>query len=189
MNADAVSDLVLAIVCAIVSVRNLRVRPGMAVASGMLGLAAVLGVLRFAGVEPVLGPHRFASLLAACAAFPLLAIAIRWPNDPLACRTTAAARFIFLSGAIGVALTILGLEFWRQLVPVASAALILIAVVSQRSPAGIAGAVALVASLAAAGQSAIAIPGPLSGMQWMHYLMAIGIGLVAVEKKSAALSR
>ncbi len=181
MNADAVSDLVLAIVCFIVSLKNLRARPGLAVASGMLGMAAVFGVLRFSGIAQLLGPHRFASLLAACAAFPLLAIAIRWPDDPLACRTTAAARFIFLAGAAGVALTMLGLESWRQLVPAASVTVIFIAVVLQRSPVGIAGASAFVASLLAAGQASTAIPGPLTSMQWMHYLMAAGLGLLAID--------
>ena len=72
MNADALSDLVLLLVCAGIAWRSKSARPAVAVASALIGAAAMLGVLRYSGVPLVWGPHRFASLLAACAAFLLL---------------------------------------------------------------------------------------------------------------------
>jgi hypothetical protein len=101
MNADAVSDLVLALVCAVVVQRNIRDRPGLAIPALLVGIAACFGVLRFSGVALALGPHKYTSLLAACAAFPLLAYALRFPDDALARRLAAASRFAFLLGGLG----------------------------------------------------------------------------------------
>lgn len=65
MNPDALSDLVLLLVCAAILWFHLRQRPAVAVAAGLIGLAACLGVLRYSGWAEMLGPHRFTSLLAA----------------------------------------------------------------------------------------------------------------------------
>ena len=77
MNADALSDLVLLLVCGTIVWFHRRERPALAVAAGLIGLAACLGVFRYSGWAEMLGPHRFTSLLAACAAFPLLASGLR----------------------------------------------------------------------------------------------------------------
>lgn len=107
MNADAFSDLVLALICALVFFRRIRDMPGLAIPALLVGVAACFGVLRFSGVAVALGPHRYASLFAACAAFPLLAYALRFPDDPIARRLTAASRFAFLLGGTGVAAVVL----------------------------------------------------------------------------------
>jgi hypothetical protein len=98
MNPDALSDLVLLLVCAAVLWFHLRQRPAVAMAAGLIGLAACLGVLRYSGWAEMLGPHRFTSLLAACAAFPLLASGLRWPDAPLATRGAAVGRFVLVVG-------------------------------------------------------------------------------------------
>ena len=99
MNPDALSDLVLLLVCAAIPWFHLRQRPAVAVAAGLIGLAACLGVLRwYSGWAEMLGPHRFTSLLAACAAFPLLASGLRWPDAPLATRGAAVGRFVLVVG-------------------------------------------------------------------------------------------
>ena len=41
MNPDALSDLVLLLVCATVAWRDLRTRPAIAVGAGLIGLAAL----------------------------------------------------------------------------------------------------------------------------------------------------
>ena len=117
MNLDALSDLVLLLVCAAIVWFHLRQRPALAVGAGLIGLAACLGVLRYSGWAEMLGPHRFASLLAACAAFPLLASGLRWPDAPLATRATAVGRFILVVGGVGIAATLAGATFWSQVVP------------------------------------------------------------------------
>jgi hypothetical protein len=97
MTADALSDLVLALVCAGIAARCLggaRSRPGIGIAAVLIGLAAVLGVLRFSTWAPfneaVRGAHQFASLVAAVGGFPLLAFSLHQPDSPLATRLAGA---------------------------------------------------------------------------------------------------
>ena len=55
MNADAFSDLALALICALVFFRRIRDMPGLAIPALLVGVAACLGVLRFSGVAVALG--------------------------------------------------------------------------------------------------------------------------------------
>ena len=137
MNADALSDLVLLLVCAAVVWRDLRTRPAIAVGAGLIGFAALLGVVRFSGVAMVYGPHRFFSLLAACVAFSLLAAGLRWPDAAIAKRHAAIGRFVVVVGGLGVALTVLGVALWSQIVPGLSAVVIVWTALQQRSAAAI----------------------------------------------------
>jgi hypothetical protein len=181
MNADAVSDLVLLLVCAALKWRNLRSRPAIAMAVALIGLAALLGVLRYSGAAIVWGPHRFFSLLAACAAFPLLAAALRWPDAPLAQRGTAVGRFVLVAGGVGVAMTVSGVALWSQVVPGLSAVLIVATVVQRRSAMGIAGALLLVGSfvVAATGKPDTLYLDFFNSTQALHYLLAGGLALLA----------
>lgn len=182
MNLDALSDLVLLLVCVALIWRTHRTRNAVRVALGLIGAAALLGVLRFSGVALVWGPHRFFSLLAACAAFPLLAAALRWPDAPLSCRATAAGRFVVVVGGIGVGCTVAGLALWSQVVPGVSALLILWTALWQRSALALTGALVLAASFAVA-----ANPKPdalylalFNGTQALHYLLASGLVLLVL---------
>ncbi len=181
MNGDAFSDLVLLLVCAALAWRSRATRPALAVALGLIGFAAFLGVLRFSGVPLVLGPHRFASLLAACAAFPLLASALRWPDAPLATRPTATGRFVVVWGGIGVALTLAGVGLWSQVVPGVSALVICWTVVQQRPAWGKLGALLLVGSfvVAATGRPDTLYLGLFNSTQALHYLLAAGLAALA----------
>ena len=177
MNADASSDLVLLLVCASIAWRSMQARPAVAVATALIGAAALLGVLRYSGVPLVWGPHRFASLLAACAAFPLLAAGLRWPDAPLATRYAAVGRFVVVWGGVGVALTVLGVNLWRDVVPGLSAVLIVWTVVQQRSASGIVGALLLVGSfvVAATGKPDTLYLNFFNSTQALHYLLAAGL--------------
>ena len=177
MNADAFSDLVLALTCVALAFKYWRTQCGLAQAAAILGLAASFGVLRFSGLEFATGPHRFFSLFAACAGLQLLAVAVRWPDDPVARRATAAARFVLLAGAIGLAIYLAGFVWWRQVLPVLSVLLILHTVFLIRIRGRIVGALALTGSLgmAALGQPSVVALGPFTALQWMHYLMAVGL--------------
>ena len=62
-------------------------------------LAAVLGVLRFSGLYPIPQWHQFVSMLGACAAFPLLAVAVLWP-DAAATRQLKFASIFFICMAV-----------------------------------------------------------------------------------------
>ncbi|MBC7918831.1 MAG: hypothetical protein H7Y28_13570 [Rhodoferax sp.] len=183
MNADALSDLVLLLVCGAVVWFHLRQRPALAIAAGLIGLAAALGVLRYSGWAEMLGPHRFASLLAACAAFPLLAATLRWPDAPLAKRASAAGRFVLVVGGLGIALTLSGVSLWRDVVPGVSALVIVWTVVQQRSTTGIVGALLLVGSfvVAATGKPDTQYLGLFNSTQALHYLLAAGLGLLTLR--------
>lgn len=177
MNPDALSDLVLLLVALPIAIRQMRARPALAIGALLIALAAGWGVLRFNAVEMALGPHRFFSLLAACAGYPLLALAVRWPDDPIAQRITAAGRFVLIAGGIGVVLTLAHVELWRQLLPVLSVLAITLTAIKRRAPLLIIGALTLIASMTVAvmGAAGPLTIGPMSHIQWLHYLMALGL--------------
>ena len=187
MNPDALSDLVLLLVCATVAWRDRRTRPAIAVGAGLIGLAALLGVLRFSGVAMVYGPHRFFSLLAACVAFTLLAAGLRWPDAAIARRAAAVGRCVVVVGGVGVALTVMGVGLWSQIVPGLSALVIVWTALQQRRAPAIVGALLLVGSfvVAATGKPGMLYLNYFNSTQVLHYLLAAGIALLALPRPSA----
>ena len=180
INADALSDLILALVCSTLAATYWRTRPALAQASGVFAIAASFGVLRFSAIDFALGPHRFFSLVAASAAFPLLAIALCWPDDETAKRDKAAARMLFLLVAIGIAIHLSGFALWRQILPVVSVLMMVIAASRSKQAASIFGALFFVAGLlvAALGQAPEFVLGPFNATQAMHYLMGAGFAML-----------
>ena len=75
MPSLAYTDGVLALISLWLLTRS-SLPLGLRIAAGTLGLAAVLGVLRFSGLYPIPQWHQFVSMLGACAAFPLRP----WPS-------------------------------------------------------------------------------------------------------------
>lgn len=75
---------------------------GVRIAAGTLGAAAVLGFLRFSGLYPIPQWHQFVSMLGACAAFPLLAVAVLWPDAAVARQLKFAAIFFIGMAVLGV---------------------------------------------------------------------------------------
>lgn len=69
MNADAISDLILAVVAFSIAFVQLRQRPALAIGCGLIGLAAAIGTLHYQYGELFAGPHRFTGLVAASAGF------------------------------------------------------------------------------------------------------------------------
>ena len=65
MNADAISDLILAVVAFSIAFVQLRQRPALAIGCGLIGLAAAIGTLHYQYAELFAGPHRFTGLVAA----------------------------------------------------------------------------------------------------------------------------
>lgn len=187
MNGDALSDLLLAAVGLAFAWRLLAQRPGLAIGMGLIGLAAGFGVLRFSGFEAMLGPHRFASLLAGCAGLPLIAASIRWPNDSLATRASAAAYFAAIVGALGAVLVaVVQFGWWAQLVPAVSALLLLLTAVQQRQRLAILGSGLLIGGFA--GSATGMVIGPLTSIQLLHILLASGLGLLAFDAQPKSYS-
>jgi hypothetical protein len=177
MNADALSDLVLLAACAASAWRVGSGRAAWRGAMLLLGMAAAMGVLRYSGLAQALGPHRFFSLLAACVAFWLMAVALRWPQAPLASQATAVGRFVVLLGGLGIAASQVGAGWWAQVVPGLSALVLVWTMVQLRSAMGLLGGIALVVSFVVA---ALATPdaqllGLFNKTQALHYLLALAV--------------
>lgn len=177
MNGNAASDLVLALVCGWVVVTRMRGQPGLGIAALLIGVAAALGVLRFSGIDVLAGPHRFASLVSACAGFPLLAWAGRWPDEPIAATMKGASRAALLASGIGVGATVFGLAGWGAGAALLSALVIAVTVVQKRDALGTAGATALIVGMAAAGIGAAA---PFNTTVVLHLGLAAGLALLAI---------
>jgi hypothetical protein len=184
MNGNAASDLVLALVCGWVVATQWQRQPGLGLAALLIGVAATLGVLRFSGVEALAGAHRFASLLSACAGFPLLAWSLRWPADPIAATMKGASRFALLVGGVGVGATVLGLAIWGQAMALVSGLVIAVTMGQRREPAGIAGAVALLVAMAAAGAGKAA---PFNATVVLHLGLALALVLLARPRQMARI--
>ncbi len=101
MPSLAYTDGLLALVC-IGLLARASLPLGVRIAAGTLGIAAALGVLRFSGLYPIPQWHQFVSMLGACAAFPLLAVAVLWPDAAVARQLKFASIFFIVLAVIGV---------------------------------------------------------------------------------------
>ncbi|MBV8666060.1 MAG: hypothetical protein JO269_06190 [Burkholderiaceae bacterium] len=178
MMGDILSEALLAAVTLGLAARDIKTRPAIGIGLGLIGLAAILGALNYYGMTAATGPHRFVSLLAACAGFPLLVCGVHWPQDAIARRPAAAARFGLVIGAVGVVLVVmLNFAQWSHIVPAVSALLIAVAALHSRKPLTIAGSLLLlvcfILSLAAVTVA------PFDADQQFHVLMALSLGLLA----------
>ena len=180
MTGAAASDLVLALVCGFIIWRSAD-RPGIAVAVGLIGLAALLGSIRLSGVDALLGVHRFASLASAAAGFPLLAFSLRWPDDPMAARWAGAGRFALIVGGLGVAITLTLLPLWGQGAALLATLLILLTMLAARNRMGLAGALALLAGMVATLPGMLP-PGPLDSATVLHLGLAAGLALLCLPQ-------
>jgi hypothetical protein len=179
VNGDAISDLVLVLVCVLLLLRNARLRPGIAYACAGVGCAAATGVLHLSGFAAASGPHRFFTLMASCTALPLLADAMIWPNGEPARTRRGAALFLFMSSLVAIVLVIgLKLALWLQIVPGLAALGILYGSLQNRRPPAIVGALILVASF---GMLVLGVPlRPLSQAELLHYAMAVALLLIGI---------
>ena len=164
-------------------------RGGVGIACLLIGIAALLGVLRFSSWEPLAtavgGAHRFASLVAAVAGFPLLAFSLANPGSTLARHAVGAWWLAFPIGGFGIAAWLLGFKAWAQLAPLASAAVIAWMVLRHgaggRRWAAFAGVLLLFVgfAIAAGGWPTVgALPTLLSKTQALHYALAGALWLV-----------
>jgi hypothetical protein len=103
MNSLALTDGLLCAV-SLYLVQNRRLPVALRLSAGLFAVAAFLGVLRFSGLYPMPSWHQFFSMLGAVSAFPMLAVAIVWPNA-LATRSTRFAWiFMCVTAVLGVIL-------------------------------------------------------------------------------------
>jgi hypothetical protein len=180
VNGDTLSEVLLAAVTLAIAWREIAKRPGIAIGMSLIGVTALLGALLYSGIAEASGPHQFASMVTACAGFPLLAFSLRWTDGTLATRISAAARFILIIGAFGVLfVTLMQFSVWGRIAPALSALLIMISALQSRRPAAIAGGALLIACFALS--LANYTFAPLNATQQFHVLMAIALALLALR--------
>lgn len=177
---DTLSELVLLIVCAFLFLYTLRSRPGVAFACAGLGLTSALGVARYLGVTQIAGPHRFFILLSSCAALPLLADALSFPDGEPARTRRGASLFLFMASLVAIALVVgLRFELWTHLVPGLATLFILVMALRARRVQVAIGALILIATFALL--LARMTPPPLTTAQLLHYGMAGALLVMCVK--------
>lgn len=144
-------------------------------ACALFAAAALLGVLRFSGVYPLPTWHQFASMLGAMAAFPLLAVAVVWPDSLVTRSTRFAWIFMCVMAVLGVLIVGAG---QKRVVADGLAVLSVVAITVALARAGLwrgalAGGLMLAALLLFAAKVSVAgvlVPGDL-----LHIGMALGL--------------
>ncbi len=177
MSGDALADLLLAAVCAYLFFANLGRRPGIALACATLGLAAAFGVAFYLGAAPASGPHRFFSLMSSCAALPLLADAVAWPDGEPARTQRGAALYLFTGTLLAVFLVVvLGIRPWAKLAPALAAGLLVCGTLRARRLLPLLGAGLLLFTFALMASGAARRP--LDPTQVLHYGLAAALLLI-----------
>jgi hypothetical protein len=174
MSSLALTDGFLALVSLWLASRA-QAPVALRLACALFAAAALLGVLRFSGIYPLPTWHQFASMLGAMAAFPLLAVAIIWP-DALVTRSTRFA-WIFMCAMAVLGVLIVGAG-QKRVVADGLAVLSVVAIVLTLARAGLwrgalAGALMLAGLVLFAAKVSVAgvlVPGDL-----LHIGMALGL--------------
>ena len=144
-------------------------------ACALFATAAVLGVLRFSGIYPLPSWHQFASMLGAMAAFPLLAVAVLWPDALVTRNTRFAWIFMGVMAVLGVLIVGAG---QKRVVADGLAVLSVIAIVVTLARAGLwrgalAGALMLAGLVLFAAK--VSVGGVLGPGDLLHIGMALGL--------------
>ncbi len=191
MTPDSFSDLALCLVCVGIVYRCWWLqadRAALGLAGLLIGIAAALGVLRFSTWteigELVKGAHQFASVLAAVAGFPMLALGIVRPNSTVARHRAGAWWCAFVIGGFGIAVWVLGFKQWAQLVPALSALSIVVAL-RDSNAGGDRSFRALGVGFLFAGFTVVVLLTPtdivfgmVTRVQLLHYALVVGLPLL-----------
>ena len=174
MSSMAFTDGLLALVSLWLASRT-QAPVALRLACALFAVAASLGVLRFSGIYPLPTWHQFASMLGAVAAFPLLAVAIVWPDALV----TRSARFAWIFMCVMAVLGVIVVGAGQKRVLADALALlsvlaILITLVRQRQWRGALASAVMLLGLALfarkVGAGDALVPGDL-----LHIGMALGL--------------
>ena len=186
MNPIALSDLALTLACIGVCRLNWRGQAAVALASALIGLAAMLGVGFYSGAAGLDGAHRLASQLSASAAFPLMAIGYAFPRHKVARSHALAAVSGTVLGLAGFGATALGLAQAGSVISIFSVGVMVWATARGPSLIRITGMAYLVASLAvvAFGGAATRYFHTFTRVEMLHYLLATALVVLFGLKSS-----
>lgn len=177
MTPVALSDLVLTLACLWICRVQGRHSAALTLGTGLIGLAAALGVAFYSGVVALDGPHHLASQLSASGAFPLLAIGYGWADHPVSRRYRWAAAVSAGSGLVGLGAAKLGLTQAGNLITIVSVVAMILVTARSPSRVRIIGLAFLIASLAVVVFSgSVTLWGyTVSRIEMLHDLLAIAL--------------
>jgi hypothetical protein len=178
MNSLAITDALLALVAFGIVVKgesSLAFRLGV----GILGAAALLGMLKFSRLLPLPELHLSASLLSQAAGFPLIAVAVLWPTCAESQKLKALGfSFILLIGIVVVVVEALAITAYTQLIATtALLAICIMALLRRQGLTLLGGATLLLGFILFA--SKIQLVSFLQPGDYLHICLAIGLLLLA----------
>ena len=187
MNWQAFFDACLAAVALWTAVQCAAARPAVRLGCVLLGLAAMLGALRFSGLLPLPPLHQVMSMLGAAVGLPLLAIAVIAPGSAVASQTRYAWIFAVSAGVLCMLIVVVAdikvwASIWALLAVLAMAGS---AAWNRRWHLLAAAACMLAASLAFAIGVTAGVLGP---GDFLHVGLAAGIGLYGYAVNGVNLS-
>ena len=182
MNWQAFFDACLAAVALWTAFNHTAERPAVRLGCVLIGLAAVLGALRFSGLLPLPPLHQVMSMLGAAVGLPLLAIAVIAPASAVTSQTRYAWIFAVSAGVLGMLIVVVaGIKLWGSVWA-------LLAVLAMAGFAGwnrrwglLAASACMLAALLAFAASVTA--GTLGPGDFLHIGLATGIGLYGYASK------
>ena len=187
MNWQAFFDACLAAVALWTAFNCTAQRPAVRLGCVLLGLAAVLGALRFSGLLPLPPLHQVMSMLGAAVGLPLLAIAVIAPASAVTTQTRYAWIFAVTAAVLGMLVVVVaGIKLWGSVwALLAVLAMVVVAGWTRRWNLLAAAACMLAALLAfAAGFAA----GSLGPGDFLHIGLAAGVGLYGYATKGENLT-
>jgi len=114
MNSLVITEAVLLIAAFTVAWQTAKKFKALGLASVLIGLAALLGLLKYSKILPLPELHQLMAVLSSTVALPLLAITVTWPEGRISRSIRYMAIFSFIAAFLGVMLVTLGgYEHWR----------------------------------------------------------------------------
>lgn len=187
MNWQAFFDACLAAVALWTAFHRTAERPAVRLGCVLIGLAAVLGTLRFSGLLPLPPLHQVMSMLGAAVGLPLLAIAVIAPASAVATQTRYARIFAVSAGVLCMLIVVVaGIKLWASAWALLAVLTMAVAAAWTRRWNLLAAAACMLAALLAfaAGVTASALgPG-----DFLHIGLAAGVGLYGYALGGANLN-
>lgn len=183
-NPQALFDGILAAVALWAAWVPGRGMPALRLGATLLGVAALLGALRFSGLMPLPQLHQTMSMLGASVGLPLLGVSMAWPAGAVARRRRYAWIFGVALAVMCILIAMLaGVALWPSACALLAVLTMLGTSVARRQWVGVAAAACMLAALLSF--VAKLSPGPLLPGDLLYIGLAAGLALYGKWAASA----
>lgn len=182
MNSLVITEALLVGAAVFVAVISRRSNKALLIASVIIGIAALLGFLKFSNLLPLPELHQLFAVFGSSVALPLLAVAVIWPENSVSKTIRYASIFTFIAAFLAVILvTVSEIELWRTVCAVISVLSIVIVSIKRQQWTILAAGLLLLFALFALTQK-ITLAGLLPA-DLMHLGLATGIIVLSLNFK------